>query len=135
MSQKKQESGILKCFFKQGKLIREVNLTPRGNRVRFNNGEYYFNEDSTFMYEINAKQNKYMPACVWTIGNPWAHDLYSDNVGISAEELNDLLSPSLLRALVLVAEKNPYMVAGVFLSFINLILVAGVILILKGAGL
>ena len=132
---KNSQPGILKCFFKQGKLIREVNLNPQGNRVRFNNGEYYFNEDSTFMYEVNAKANKYMPAAVWTVGNPWAHDLYSDNLGISSEELNDLLSPSLLRALVLIAEKNPYLIAVAFISFVNLILGAGIILILKGAGL
>jgi len=123
-------SGIMKCFFKTGKLLRMVDINPSQGKVNFNGGIYHFDDKSTFMYEIDAKRNRYMPAAMWTVGNPKAHDFKSVNMGISSDELDDILAPSLLRKLVLISKTDPYKIATVVLQFVALIALA--ILIIRG---
>ena len=60
----------MRCFFKHGKLIRQVVAEPMGgNEIRYMEGRYIFDEKSTFMYELDPKRNAYSPCAFWTAGD------------------------------------------------------------------
>lgn len=117
----------MRCFFKHGKLVRQIILEPNANNeVKYQEGIYIFDAKSTFMYELDPKKNQYSPAAFWTVGNPLAHDFMSVNHGIPAGVLDALYSPVLFR-LWIKAQENPLIIALLvfgIINFIGLIIVA-----------
>jgi hypothetical protein len=112
----------MRCFFKHGKLIRQIVAEPiNGNEIKYMEGRYIFDEGSTFMYELDPRRNAYSPCAFWSAGNPKAHDFAGKNAGIPAGVLNEILSPKLLRVWVR-AHEQPYFIALIIMGVIGYIL-------------
>jgi len=111
----------MRCFFKHGKLIRQVILEPNANNeIKYQEGVYIFDAKSTFMYELDPKKNQYSPAAFWTVGNPKAHDFVSVNNGIPAGVLDALYSPVLFR-LWIRSQENPLIIGILVLGIIQIL--------------